>query len=147
MRKQVSSIVVAMAAIGALVATSAHAGFTISVKPLPKPQPVSVLPPGAVVSIPVDAARSPVLSDTVKFKVARGSVLKDELATFLSQFGWTPAWMAGDLVAGDAMVFEGKDQEEALSAFLAHYQLVGERFAEEKGYVIRRSADQKAGAK
>ena len=147
MKTHCSAIAAGGVALSALLAIPVHAGFSISVKPLAKPQAPAALPPGAVVTIPVDSAKAVPEPATVQLKVSRGESLQVAVKEFLSQFGWTPAWMAGEVVAGDAMVFDGKDHEQALSAFLRHYNLIGERFAEEKGYVIRRSDDSKGGTK
>lgn len=122
----------------------AHAGFTISVKPLPKPTQVPVAAP-APAPVQVTPVVAPSVTPQVRLNVAKGESLQAADKAFLSQFGWTPAWLAGEVLAGDAMSFEGKDHEEALTSFLRHYNLVGERFVAEKGYVIRRQTE--SGAK
>lgn len=148
MKKPVLAKLLAMTAFAVLLCGHAHAGFTISVKPLPKatpaPAPATVAAPAAapVVVSPVAASAAAPL---VQLKVGKGESLQAATKTFLSQFGWTPAWMAGEVLAGDAMTFDGKDHEEALASFLRHYNLIGERFVAEKGYVIRRSSE--SGAK
>jgi hypothetical protein len=142
MKKPVLAKLLAMTAFAVFFCGHAHAGFTISVKPLAKATPAPAAAPTPVVVTPVAAS---VAAPLVQLKVGKGESLQAATKTFLSQFGWTPAWMAGDVLAGDAMTFYGKDHEEALASFLRHYNLIGERFVAEKGYVIRRSSE--SGAK
>lgn len=134
---------VVIAALVWVVIAPAFAGFTISVKPLPKPeipvQKAPVAPVEEVKTSPVKPADVTPEKLPVVFQVGKGEVLRVAAKGFLSQFGWNVAWMAGDVIAGDQMTFSGKDHEEALAAFLRHYNLLGERFESEKGYVIRRS--------
>lgn len=137
------------AGLTALVTTAAVAGFTISVKPLKPPQPVAAAATAVSAPVPTpsvapvkEVQKAPVVS----LQIAKGARLNEEIKQFLSPHGWTPAWLAGEIVAGDAITFEGATHEEALKAFLSHYDLVGERFESEKGYVIRRAGAEKAGA-
>lgn len=144
MKKPVLAKLLAMAVFAVILGGHAHAGFTISVKPIPKATPSPTVAPAAAPVVVAPASGSPV-AHLVQLKVGKGESLHAATKTFLSQFGWTPAWMAGDVLAGDAMTFDGKDHEEALASFLRHYNLIGERFVAEKGYVIRRSSE--SGAK
>lgn len=129
-----------------VAAGAAHAGFSISVKPIAKAMPAPAGASALVQVTPVPSATATPAAPAVQLKVGKGESLQTVVKSFLSQFGWTPAWMAGEVLAGDAMTFDGKDHEESLTAFLRHYNLIGERFAAEKGYVIRRNTET-AGAK
>lgn len=154
MTKSVLARLLSTAVLVVAFVSNAHAGFTISVKPLPKPVPAPVVMAPGVASVVAPAAPVTVMpviassaSPMVQMKVGKGESLQVAVKEFLSPFGWTPAWMAGEVLSGDAMTFQGKDHEEALSAFLRHYNLVGERFAADKGYVIRRNSETGAKAK
>lgn len=132
---------VVLLAIAASFGAHAIAGFSISVKPLAKPVPAAAPAIKEAVTYPVAPPAIAPAAPQVTLKVAAGERLEVAIKKFLGTYGWTPAWLAGDVVAGDAMTFDGKDHEEALKAFLVHYKLIGERFSEEKGYVIRRGTD------
>ena len=137
-----------MAGVLAFGVSLAHAGFTISVKPIAvaKPAPaVSTATAPVNSSVQVTPVAMQNVSPLVQMKVGKGESLHVATKAFLSQYGWTPAWLAGEVVSGGPMTFDGKDHEEALTAFLRHYNLIGERFVAEKGYVIRRSSE--SGAK
>lgn len=133
----------------ALVAAgaSAQAGFSIAVKTLrPAAQPAAAPVPDAPAAAP-EATSVKEDPNLVRLVVPKAAQLNAVASAFAQQHGWNVAWLAGDIVAGDTKTFQGKSHEETLVEFMRHYELVGERYASEKGYVIRRSSKEGAAKK
>ncbi len=108
---------VVLLVIGASAAQPAHAGFSITAKPMP-----------AKVAVPAVGKPRLVLS--------RGMSLKAVITSFVAQYGWSVGWSAEDVFVEEAQSFSGMDHEEVLAAVLRKYQLVADRYPADKGYLI-----------
>lgn len=167
--KLVNAVIKPMAVVAALVAaTAVNAGFSVAVKPLPAKKVIVIekpaeagaaQPPAAAASAPVRAASAPAAvptpmpapgaatisgtAGTGKFRlvVERGASLESSARAYAAQFGWDVAWSAERIVAGDTMTFNGTDHEESLAAFLRHYKLAGDKYPNDKGYLIYRQPE------